>query len=123
MKNLLIFLLFPLASMAHDLNVDKDDCLGEARNALVFAEHRDLGTGKEIALHMVEMGVAQAYGTEGSYLKDEEDVKRVLQMVSDIWDSSDSPGQVYDKTVKNCNAPTYTKMPKGTHATGHQAES
>src|ERR1700693_5489498 len=77
---------------AHQLS--DDECAGMASTALTFAEHRDGGTTEEMAAHIVEMGLAHALGADGSYVKDEEDVNRVLKIVNGVWGSSHTPRQV-----------------------------
>ena len=118
---IILFLCLMGASQAHGM--DKRDCRSMASDGITFAERRDDGINKNLAFKAVEEIVAAHMGGPDTYVKDDEDAKRLLKLLLDVWKSPNTPGQVYDLVMKNCQNPTITVLPDGITPKGPQIES
>src|SRR5258708_29736344 len=114
-------ILWAGVAQGHELN--KDDCSSQASDGITFAEKRDDGVSVDIAYHVVYMGLATRKGTPDSYIQDDEDVDRILKLMTDVWASPMSPGEVYQEVIKHCLKPEITVLPKGIKPTGPKIQS
>lgn len=77
-------------------------CQGLAQQAGLGAELRDLGATYKDVEEEITLALQDAYKTEGSYIKDEEDVEFVIAAMKFAFSTHLAPDRVREQVWKVC---------------------